>query len=94
MPGVAEAAAMSEADVRFLASDELLGRDTPSPGLDSAAAYIARTGLPRHPLVSRGFRSIGCAPCTTAVAPGEDQRAGRWRGTDRVACDIHAGNRR
>ena len=44
-------------------------------------AYIDRHGLPRHPLVREGFLSIGCAPCTTKVAPGEDARAGRWRGT-------------
>jgi phosphoadenosine phosphosulfate reductase len=54
-------------------------------------AYRARHGLPPHPLVARGFRSIGCRPCTTAVAPGEDERAGRWRGTRKVECGIHFG---
>ena len=37
-------------------------------------------GLPRHPLVAKGFPSIGCLPCTSPVKPGEDERAGRWRG--------------
>ena len=45
--------------------------------------------LPRHPLQAQGYRSIGCAPCTTAVAEGEDPRAGRWRGTKKVECGIH-----
>jgi phosphoadenosine phosphosulfate reductase len=47
--------------------------------------------LPRHPLVARGYPSIGCAPCTTPVAPGEDSRAGRWRGNDKIECGIHFG---
>ncbi len=40
--------------------------------------YIARHDLPVHPLYAAGYRSIGCAPCTRAVQPGEDDRAGRW----------------
>jgi len=53
--------------------------------------YMTRHKLPLHPLVSRGYPSIGCAPCTTPVAPGEDQRAGRWRGSEKVECGIHFG---
>ncbi len=54
------------------------------------AAHAARHRLPPHPLVAQGgFRSIGCAPCTTAVRPGEDARAGRWRGTGKTECGIH-----
>jgi phosphoadenosine phosphosulfate reductase len=53
--------------------------------------YMDRHDLPRHPLVARGFRSIGCWPCTTPVAEGEDDRAGRWRGSDKVECGIHFG---
>ena len=51
--------------------------------------YIAEHDLPRHPLWDRGFRSIGCAPCTRAVAPGEDARAGRWAGLGKSECGIH-----
>ena len=40
--------------------------------------YIRERGLPYHPLYDRGYTSIGCAPCTRAVRPGEDERAGRW----------------
>jgi len=51
--------------------------------------YIINNNLPRHPLVAKGFPSIGCAPCTTAVKEGENERAGRWRGADKVECGIH-----
>ncbi len=53
--------------------------------------YMDRHALPRHPLVAKGFRSIGCAPCTTPVAEGEDERAGRWRGSEKLECGIHFG---
>ncbi len=58
----------------------------------SAAEVTAehiRRGLPAHPLLAYGFRSIGCAPCTRAVAPEEDVRAGRWAGTGKTECGIH-----
>ena len=54
-------------------------------------AYMELHDLPRHPLVARGFPSIGCEPCTTRVLPGEDERAGRWRGSEKVECGIHFG---
>jgi phosphoadenosine phosphosulfate reductase len=53
--------------------------------------YIAEAGLPRHPLVAKGFPSIGCLPCTGPVKPGEDERAGRWRGRGKIECGIHVG---
>jgi len=52
-------------------------------------AYFAEHELPRHPLEAQGYLSIGCAPCTSRVQPGEDPRAGRWRGWDKVECGIH-----
>jgi phosphoadenosine phosphosulfate reductase len=52
-------------------------------------AYFADHKLPRHPLEVQGYPSIGCAPCTSKVQPGEDPRAGRWRGWDKVECGIH-----
>ncbi len=54
-----------------------------------AAEFTARA-LPRHPLAMRGFRSIGCAPCTRATGPDEDSRAGRWSGQIKTECGIHA----
>ena len=56
---------------------------------DRIAAYFEEHDLPRHPLVERGFPSIGCSPCTRQVAEGEDPRAGRWSGWDKVECGIH-----
>lgn len=53
--------------------------------------YIRRHELPSHPLVSKGYPSIGCVPCTSRVAPGEDPRAGRWRGRGKTECGMHLG---
>ncbi len=52
-------------------------------------AYTEAHDLPRHPLVAKGYPSIGCLPCTTPVAAGEDARAGRWRGQGKTECGIH-----
>lgn len=51
--------------------------------------YQTAHSLPRNPLVAQGYPSIGCAPCTRKVAPGEDPRAGRWSGQDKTECGIH-----
>jgi phosphoadenosine phosphosulfate reductase len=56
---------------------------------EDIAAYIAEHDLPAHPLVAEGYPSIGCSPCTSKVAPGEDPRSGRWKGWDKVECGIH-----
>ena len=56
---------------------------------DDLEAYFAEHDLPRHPLEAQGYLSIGCEPCTSKVMPGEDPRAGRWRGWDKVECGIH-----
>lgn len=60
--------------------------DWSKPALD---AYFEKHELPRHPLEAEGYPSIGCKPCTSKVQPGEDPRAGRWRGWDKVECGIH-----
>ncbi len=52
-------------------------------------AYMAAQALPPHPLVNEGYPSIGCSPCTSKVAPGEDPRSGRWKGWDKTECGIH-----
>jgi phosphoadenosine phosphosulfate reductase len=57
---------------------------------EDLAAYVVEHDLPPHPLVAEGYPSIGCSPCTAKVAPGEDPRAGRWRGWDKTECGIHA----
>jgi phosphoadenosine phosphosulfate reductase len=53
------------------------------------ADYVAQHDLPLHPLVAEGYPSIGCMPCTSKVAPGEDPRSGRWKGWDKTECGIH-----
>ncbi len=52
-------------------------------------AYFEKYDLPHHSLVAKGYPSIGCVPCTSQVRPGEDSRAGRWRGRGKVECGIH-----
>lgn len=52
-------------------------------------AYAKANDLPPHPLVAQGYPSIGCLPCTDKVKPGEDPRAGRWRGQEKIECGIH-----
>ncbi len=56
---------------------------------EDISAYFNKHDLPRHPLAAKGFSSIGCAACTSKVGLGEDPRAGRWRGADKVECGIH-----
>jgi len=56
---------------------------------DDIASYLADRGLPVHPLVPQGYRSIGCAPTTRPVAEGEDPRSGRWSGLDKSECGLH-----
>ncbi|MFN3955457.1 MAG: phosphoadenylyl-sulfate reductase [Pararhodobacter sp.] len=52
-------------------------------------AYFASFDLPGHPLRARGYASVGCAPCTRSLRPGEDARAGRWAGQAKTECGIH-----
>jgi len=52
-------------------------------------AIYAAAKLPPHPLLAKGFLSVGCMPCTSRAAPDEDARAGRWRGRPKSECGIH-----
>ena len=52
-------------------------------------AYVAEHGVLVNPLLSDGYASIGCAPCTRRVAPGDDPRSGRWAGTAKTECGLH-----
>ncbi len=56
---------------------------------EDIANYEADHNLLTHPLMSQGYRSIGCAPTTRPTAPDEDPRAGRWSGTGKVECGLH-----
>ncbi|MGF1657413.1 MAG: phosphoadenylyl-sulfate reductase [Verrucomicrobiales bacterium] len=51
--------------------------------------YIREKNLPSNPLLDKGFRSIGCVPCTRPVGEGDNERAGRWTGFDKEECGIH-----
>lgn len=77
--------------------DDGIFRVNPLAGWDKTRikAEFAQRGLPQHPLVEKGFPSIGCEPCTRQVKPGEDERSGRWahtmdmRGGQKQECGIH-----
>ena len=56
---------------------------------DQVWEYIRQHGIPYNPLIDRGYRSIGCRPCTGAVGSGQGDRAGRWTGFDKTECGIH-----
>ena len=53
-------------------------------------AYIEVNEIPYNPLHDGGYRSIGCIPCTRPIRPDEEERAGRWAGSDKLECGIHA----
>jgi phosphoadenosine phosphosulfate reductase len=52
-------------------------------------AYLRENNIPYNPLTDRGYRSIGCRPCTRPVGESADERAGRWTGFDKAECGIH-----
>ena len=56
---------------------------------DDVDAYVVEHQVPVNPLQEIGYASIGCAPCTRPVAPGEDPRAGRWAGRGKTECGLH-----
>jgi len=56
---------------------------------EAVQAELRDRGIPTNPLASRGYRSIGCMPCTRPVGEGDSERAGRWTGFDKTECGIH-----
>ncbi|MGI9367745.1 MAG: phosphoadenylyl-sulfate reductase [Ruegeria sp.] len=56
---------------------------------EDVRAYMDENRLPKHPLVAKGYPSIGCEPCTSPVNTGEEPRAGRWRNEEKQECGIH-----
>jgi len=85
----------SETRAAVRKADEVGGRIKISPVADWSSGqveeYIRSYGVPVHPLYSQGYESIGCAPCTRPVEPGEDERAGRWwwERDAKKECGIH-----
>ncbi|MGL4174130.1 MAG: phosphoadenylyl-sulfate reductase [Actinomycetota bacterium] len=91
--GVRRVESDTRADTPAIAWDEAHDRLKINPLVtwsdSDVEEYQERHHLPRNPLTYQGYPSIGCAPCTRAVAPGEDPRAGRWSGQDKVECGLH-----
>ena len=56
---------------------------------EQVTEYLKKNDLPTNALASRGYRSIGCMPCTHPAGEGDDERAGRWVGFDKAECGIH-----
>lgn len=83
--------AATRAHVRVVGRDGARLRVDPLADWNQArlAAEIVARDLPAHPLVARGYPSIGCATCTEPVAPGADPRSGRWAGLGKTECGIH-----
>lgn len=86
--------ATTRADAPVAGWDETFGLVKVNPMAawtdDDIDAYLIDHGLPFHPLHAQGYRSIGCAPTTRPTAEGEDPRAGRWSGTGKTECGLHA----
>ena len=101
MKGVAHLAARITGRKRYQTPDRATmqvfesgeGQDTVNPlafwKSKDITRYIRQHDLPPHPLLAKGYLSIGCAPCTTPVREGESERAGRWRDMAKEECGIH-----
>ncbi|MGL5830090.1 MAG: phosphoadenylyl-sulfate reductase [Angustibacter sp.] len=91
--GVRRVESATRANTRAIAWDDKHDLLKVSPLInwsdDDVDEYQEKHGLPRNPLLFQGYPSIGCAPCTRRVEPGEDPRAGRWSGSDKVECGLH-----
>ncbi|MDG1429926.1 MAG: phosphoadenylyl-sulfate reductase [Paracoccaceae bacterium] len=85
----------TRAQLDYFEAEEETGRIKVNPlahwSLEDIKAYMDANDLPRHPLISKGYPSIGCAPCTSKVAEGDDPRSGRWSGSTKTECGIHLG---
>jgi phosphoadenosine phosphosulfate reductase len=91
--GVRRVEAPTRANTPLVTYDEKFGLVKVNPiaawSDDDMDRYIAEHGVLVNPLVSEGYPSIGCAPCTAKPAPGEDKRSGRWAGTGKIECGLH-----
>jgi phosphoadenosine phosphosulfate reductase len=85
--------APTRADLAVVSWDERFGLVKCNPIVswtdDDVAWYLREHGLASHPLWAKGYASIGCAPVTRPVTPGEARRAGRWSGSDKEECGLH-----
>ncbi len=85
--------APTRTDIELVGWDEKRGMVKLNPiagwTQDDVDRYVQEHGVFLNPLRQSGYASIGCAPCTRPVAEGEDPRAGRWSGSDKVECGLH-----
>jgi phosphoadenosine phosphosulfate reductase len=91
--GIRREQALTRADARRVEWSERYGVWKVQPLVDWDAkrveAYIHVNEIPYNPLHDAGYPSIGCIPCTRPVVRGEDERAGRWSGADKIECGLH-----
>ena len=91
--GLRRSSGGSRSTVQPLALDEKRGVVKVAPlwrwSAEDVEAHCAEHDVPVHALHAQGYPSIGCIPCTRAVAPGEDERAGRWAWTGKTECGLH-----
>ncbi|MDO5712396.1 MAG: phosphoadenylyl-sulfate reductase, partial [Micrococcales bacterium] len=91
--GARRVEAITRRETPQVAYDERRGRIKIAPlaawSDEQLAAYAAEQVVVRNPLLDQGYPSIGCAPCTAKVRTGQDPRAGRWSGTDKIECGIN-----
>jgi phosphoadenosine phosphosulfate reductase len=91
--GLRRSSGGTRANVQPLALDEKRGVVKVAPlwrwSAEDVEAHCVEHDVPVHALHAQGYPSIGCMPCTRAVAPGEDERAGRWAWTGKTECGLH-----
>ncbi|MDN5834560.1 MAG: phosphoadenylyl-sulfate reductase [Brevibacterium sp.] len=91
--GVRRDEAPTRANTPLVTFDEKNGLVKINPvaawSFDDLLDYSGAFDVPVNPLLSQGYPSIGCQPCTQPVAEGEDPRAGRWAGTNKTECGLH-----
>ena len=91
--GVRRDEAPTRANTPLIAWDEKNGLVKVNPfaawSFDELIDYATAHQVPVNLLLSNGYPSIGCEPCTKQVAPGEDPRSGRWAGANKIECGLH-----
>lgn len=92
--GIRRDQSASRATVDLISHDDTAGLVKIAPLADWTSndiwSYVVAHDVPYNPLNDRGYPSLGCTHCTRAIVPGEDARAGRWSGTDKLECGLHA----
>jgi len=92
--GIRRVEAPTRANAPLISFDEAFGLVKINPiaawSDDDMQAYIDEHSILVNPLVDEGYPSIGCAPCTVKPLPGADPRSGRWAGSAKTECGLHA----